>query len=207
MSIPFNGYDFLFKIVLIGDSGVGKTNILSKVTRNEFNTDSKATIGVEFATKMFNINNSLIKAQIWDTAGQERYRAITSAYYRGTSGAMIVYDITRGTTFDNAVKHWLPQLIENSDDISIILIGNKSDLDDVREVSKEVATKRASENKLLFMETSALTGDNIRLGFEELLKFAYKKQQLLKKSINKPAEVIKGRPLDKIGSEKKRKCC
>lgn len=88
-------YDFLFKIVLIGDSGVGKTNLLSRFTKNEFNLESKPTIGVEFATKTINIDGKNIKAQIWDTAGQERYRAITNAYYRGAVGALTLYDITR----------------------------------------------------------------------------------------------------------------
>ena len=85
-------YDLLFKIVLIGDSGVGKSNLLSRFTKNEFNMDSKSTIGVEFATRTLEIDGKRIKAQIWDTAGQERYRAITSAYYRGAVGALIVYD-------------------------------------------------------------------------------------------------------------------
>ena len=84
---------FLFKVVLIGDSGVGKSQILSRFTRNEFSLDSKSTIGVEFATKNIEIDNKIIKTQIWDTAGQERYRAITSAYYRGAVGALLIYDI------------------------------------------------------------------------------------------------------------------
>eukprot|EP01055_Gregarina_sp_Pseudo9_P005675 Gregarina_sp_Pseudo_9__5674@NODE_803_length_2199_cov_13_275926_g739_i1_p6_GENE_NODE_803_length_2199_cov_13_275926_g739_i1NODE_803_length_2199_cov_13_275926_g739_i1_p6_ORF_typecomplete_len104_score11_15Ras/PF00071_22/3_8e34Roc/PF08477_13/7_8e22Arf/PF00025_21/2_5e10MMR_HSR1/PF01926_23/7_3e06SRPRB/PF09439_10/8_6e05FeoB_N/PF02421_18/0_00031Septin/PF00735_18/0_00032AIG1/PF04548_16/0_00045PduVEutP/PF10662_9/0_0013GTP_EFTU/PF00009_27/0_0021RsgA_GTPase/PF03193_16/0_0041Gtr1_RagA/PF04670_12/0_0039TniB/PF len=87
-------YDYLYKIVLIGDSGVGKSNLLSRFTRDEFNLESKSTIGVEFATKSVNTEGKVIKAQIWDTAGQERYRAITSVYYRGALGALLVYDIS-----------------------------------------------------------------------------------------------------------------
>ncbi|KAK9014271.1 hypothetical protein V6N11_005434 [Hibiscus sabdariffa] len=83
-------YDYLFKVVLIGDSGVGKSNLLSRFTRNEFSLESKSTIGVEFATRSLNVDGKVIKAQIWDTAGQERYRAITSAYYRGAVGALLV---------------------------------------------------------------------------------------------------------------------
>eukprot|EP00614_Pseudopedinella_elastica_P006753 CAMPEP_0172594428 /NCGR_PEP_ID=MMETSP1068-20121228/13813_1 /TAXON_ID=35684 /ORGANISM="Pseudopedinella elastica, Strain CCMP716" /LENGTH=133 /DNA_ID=CAMNT_0013392443 /DNA_START=47 /DNA_END=449 /DNA_ORIENTATION=- len=86
-------YDYLFKVVLIGDSGVGKSNLLSRFTRNEFSLESKSTIGVEFATKSIQTEGKTIKAQIWDTAGQERYRAITSAYYRGAVGALLIYDI------------------------------------------------------------------------------------------------------------------
>ncbi|KAK9025676.1 hypothetical protein V6N11_038534 [Hibiscus sabdariffa] len=88
-------YDYLFKLVLIGDSGVGKSNLLSRFARNEFNLESKSTIGVEFATRSIRVDDKVVKAQIWDTAGQERYRAITSAYYRGAVGALLVYDVTR----------------------------------------------------------------------------------------------------------------
>ncbi|CAJ1353595.1 unnamed protein product [Effrenium voratum] len=99
-------YDYLFKVVLIGDSGVGKSNLLSRFTRDEFNLESKSTIGVEFATKSITTNGKVIKAQIWDTAGQERYRAITSAYYRGAVGALLVYDISKRVTFEN-LERWL----------------------------------------------------------------------------------------------------
>ena len=100
-------FDLLFKVVLIGDTGVGKSNLLSRFTRNEFSMDSKTTIGVEFATKNIPVDgNKIVKAQIWDTAGQERYRAITSAYYRGAVGALLVYDMSRSSTFEN-VERWL----------------------------------------------------------------------------------------------------
>jgi small GTP-binding protein len=99
-------YDYLFKVVLIGDSGVGKSNLLSRFTRNEFMLESKSTIGVEFATRSIQVDGKTIKAQIWDTAGQERYRAITSAYYRGAVGALLVYDITKsGACAGTAATH------------------------------------------------------------------------------------------------------
>ena len=101
--------EYLFKIVLIGDSAVGKSNLLSRFARNEFQPNSKATIGVEFQTQSLEIDGRDVQAQIWDTAGQERFRAVTSAYYRGAVGALIVYDITRGHTFDN-VARWLEEL-------------------------------------------------------------------------------------------------
>ena len=103
------GEEYLYKIVLIGDSAVGKSNLLSRFARNEFDTNSKATIGVEFQTQVVEIDGKEVKAQIWDTAGQERFRAVTSAYYRGAFGALIVYDISRRTTFDS-VKRWLDEL-------------------------------------------------------------------------------------------------
>jgi small GTP-binding protein len=101
--------EYLFKIVLIGDSAVGKSNLLSRFARNEFDTNTKATIGVEFQTQLVEIDGKQVKAQIWDTAGQERFRAVTSAYYRGAVGALLVYDITRRTTFDS-VTRWLDEL-------------------------------------------------------------------------------------------------
>uniref|UniRef100_A0A8C2P4H0 Ras-related protein Rab-25 n=1 Tax=Capra hircus TaxID=9925 RepID=A0A8C2P4H0_CAPHI len=120
-------YDYLFKVVLIGDSGVGKSNLLSRFTRNEFNLESKSTIGVEFATRSIQVDGKTIKAQIWDTAGQERYRAITSAYYRGAVGALLVYDIAKHLTYEN-VERWLKELRDHADsNIVIMLVGNKSD--------------------------------------------------------------------------------
>jgi Ras-related protein Rab-11A len=106
------GEEYLFKIVIIGDSAVGKSNLLSRYARNEFNLHSKATIGVEFQTQSMEIDGKEVKAQIWDTAGQERFRAVTSAYYRGAVGALIVYDISRRTTFDS-VGRWLDELKSN----------------------------------------------------------------------------------------------
>ena len=104
-----DGEQYLFKIVIIGDSAVGKSNLLSRYARNEFNLHSKATIGVEFQTQSVVIDGKEVKAQIWDTAGQERFRAVTSAYYRGAVGALVVYDISRRTTFDS-VPRWLQEL-------------------------------------------------------------------------------------------------
>ncbi|KAJ3249879.1 Ras- protein Rab-11B, partial [Chytriomyces hyalinus] len=130
-------YDYLFKVVLIGDSGVGKSNLLSRFTRNEFNLDSKSTIGVEFATRTIQVDGKTIKAQIWDTAGQERYRAITSAYYRGAVGALLVYDITKMSSYEN-VNRWLKELRDHADsNIQIMLVGNKSDLKHARAVATE----------------------------------------------------------------------
>lgn len=103
------GEEYLFKIVLIGDSAVGKSNLLSRFARNEFDSNSKATIGVEFQTQVVEIDGKEVKAQVWDTAGQERFRAVTSAYYRGAVGALVVYDITRRSSFDS-LKRWLEEL-------------------------------------------------------------------------------------------------
>ncbi|KAG9343662.1 hypothetical protein JZ751_013833 [Albula glossodonta] len=108
-------------VVLIGDSGVGKSNLLSRFTRNEFNLESKSTIGVEFATRSIQVDGKTIKAQIWDTAGQERYRAITSAYYRGAVGALLVYDIAKHLTYEN-VERWLKELRDHADNNIVIML-------------------------------------------------------------------------------------
>ncbi|VVB02040.1 unnamed protein product [Arabis nemorensis] len=114
-------YDYLFKVVLTGDSGVGKSNLLSRFTRNDFSHDSRSTIGVEFATRSIKVDDKIVKAQIWDTAGQERYRAITSAYYRGAVGALLVYDVTRHVTFEN-VARWLKELRDHTDANIVIML-------------------------------------------------------------------------------------
>ncbi|CAI9543492.1 unnamed protein product, partial [Staurois parvus] len=158
-------------VVLIGESGVGKTNLLSRFTRNEFNHDSRTTIGVEFSTRTLTLDGQLVKAQIWDTAGLERYRAITSAYYRGAVGALLVYDITKHQSYDS-IERWLKELYDHADaSIIVMLVGNKNDLaDEAREVPSEEAKMYADSNGLLFIETSALDSTNVELAFETILR-------------------------------------
>ncbi|GJT96870.1 Ras-related protein RGP1-like protein [Tanacetum coccineum] len=166
--------DYVFKIVLIGDSAVGKSQLLARFSRNEFSLDSKATIGVEFQTKTMVIDHKNVKAQIWDTAGQERYRAVTSAYYRGAVGAMLVYDITKRQSFDH-IARWLEELRGHADNnIVIMLIGNKSDLDSQRDVSTEDAKEFAEREGLFFMETSALEATNVEPAFLTILTEIYR---------------------------------
>eukprot|EP00429_Kryptoperidinium_foliaceum_P087303 CAMPEP_0176186688 /NCGR_PEP_ID=MMETSP0121_2-20121125/1999_1 /TAXON_ID=160619 /ORGANISM="Kryptoperidinium foliaceum, Strain CCMP 1326" /LENGTH=214 /DNA_ID=CAMNT_0017525181 /DNA_START=42 /DNA_END=690 /DNA_ORIENTATION=- len=172
MTAKDDEYDYLFKVVLIGDSGVGKSNLLSRFTRNEFNLDSKSTIGVEFATKSIQVDNKTIKAQIWDTAGQERYRAITSAYYRGAVGGSD--DISKQITFDN-VERWLKELRDHAEpNIVIMLVGNKSDLRHKRAVSTETAMAFAESNNLAFIETSALDSTGVEEAFRQILTEIYR---------------------------------
>ena len=130
-------FDLLFKVIIIGDSGVGKTNILSRYIRNYFSFDTRSTVGVEFGAKKIEVNGFKVKNQIWDTAGQERYRAITNTYYKGAKGALVVYDIAKRDSFEN-IKRWVNELRMNGDkDVAIVIVGNKSDLIEERVVSKE----------------------------------------------------------------------
>ena len=147
---------------------MGKSNLLSRFTRNEFSLESKSTIGVEFATRSINVDGKTIKAQIWDTAGQERYRAITSAYYRGAVGALLVYDIAKHVTFEN-IDRWLRELRDHADhNIVIMLVGNKSDLRHLRAVPTDDAKGYAEQCSLSFIETSALDSTNVEQAFQEL---------------------------------------
>ena len=199
-------YDLLFKLILIGDSYVGKSNILLKYLKNQFNENSKTTIGVEFGTKNIIINNKRIKIQIWDTAGQERYRSITSAYYKGAKGALIVYDITRKNTFDNIDK-WITDLKLNGDkDICIIILGNKSDLIDKREINKNDGIKKAEMYKTAFLETSALNGDNISKAFDELIEQIVINNKNIFQDDNEN-EIDKGVNLNDEKNNNKKKCC
>ncbi|RLM55778.1 ras-related protein RABA3-like [Panicum miliaceum] len=163
--------DYVFKIVVIGDSAVGKTQLLGRFTRDEFFLDSKSTIGIEFQTRTVDIARRRVKAQIWDTAGQERYRAVTSAYYRGALGAMLVYDVTRRHTFEHAAR-WVDELRAHADkSIVVMLIGNKADLAAAgRSVPADEAAAFAEEQGLFFSEASALNGENVERAFLRLLE-------------------------------------
>ena len=137
--------EMIFKILIIGDSTTGKTNILSKYLHNKFDKSSKATIGVELGRKTYTIKNNKVEAQIWDTAGQERYRSMTKAYYKGALGALIVYDITKKETFDN-IENWIADLRNSADKkATIILVGNKNDLKFLRNISFADAQQRANQ--------------------------------------------------------------
>jgi small GTP-binding protein len=188
--------DFLVKIVLIGDSGVGKTNLLSRFTRDQFNPDSKSTIGVEFATKTLEIEGKTVKAQIWDTAGQERYRAITSAYYRGAIGALLLYDVSSALTFQSLTR-WLQELRENADsNIVVMLVGNKCDLQELRAVATEEGVGFAKSESLLFIETSALDATNVQEAFKGLITETIKK--LTKTDMGTPTAGSGGAPSGQI---------
>ena len=167
--------DLKLKLVLLGDSGVGKTNLISRYISNNFDENTRATIGVEFFCKNFRINKKrTIKVEIWDTAGQERYKAITSVYYKGAKGAFIVYDITSRKTFENIDK-WIGEIKERTtDDVKLIIIGNKTDLNNEREVKSEEALIKYQDMDIPLIETSALEDTNVNEAFINLIKIVYK---------------------------------
>ena len=170
-----SSYELLYKVIIIGDTAVGKSNILSRYVKDEFSSNSKSTVGVELGIKFLKIKNTKTKIQIWDTAGQERYRAITSSYFKGSNGCFIVYDITNEASFNN-IENWYEQIQkETSKDIPILLVGNKCDLEDERKVPIEKGKEKAQNLNCAFFETSALKKINIDKIFEELVNNIYEK--------------------------------
>lgn len=163
-------HELIFKYIIIGDMGVGKSCLLHQFTDKKFLADSPHTIGVEFGTRLIEINGKHIKLQVWDTAGQERFRAVTRSYYRGAAGAIMVYDITRRATF-NHIASWLADARNLTNPHTVLmLVGNKADLDDgtagsAREVTFDEAQRFAQSNGLLFLEASAKTGRNVEEAF------------------------------------------
>ena len=166
--------DYKLKVVVVGDSGVGKTNLIKRFVSNTYNPNTKATVGVEFLSKSYKINDQVFKIEIWDTAGQERYKSITAAYYKGAKGALIVYDITQKDSFEN-INKWMSEVRDKSTkDLKILIVGNKTDLVNERQVSTEEALSKAKELESPVMEASALDGNNVKAAFYDLLKEMYK---------------------------------
>jgi len=166
-------YKYLFKYIIVGDTAVGKSCLLLQFTDKRFQPVHDLTIGVEFGSRTITIEDNQIKLQIWDTAGQEKFRSITRSYYRGAAGALLVYDITRRETFDH-LQSWLEDCRRYSNqNIVIMLIGNKSDLENKRKVSKEEGEAFAKKHNLTFLETSAKTAENVEAAFIESAQKIY----------------------------------
>ncbi|XP_030626518.1 ras-related protein Rab-19 [Chanos chanos] len=164
-------FDFLFKIILIGDSNVGKTCVVQSFKTGVFSERQQNTIGVDFTVRTLSIEGKKVKMQVWDTAGQERFRTITQSYYRSAHGAMIAYDITRRATFES-VPHWIHEVKNfGAANVLVALIGNKSDLESEREVPFQEACSLAEERGLLAaLETSAKEAQNIETAFMMMAK-------------------------------------
>ena len=185
-----DSYELLYKIIIIGDSNVGKSNILSRYTKDQFQGNSKATVGVELGTKFVKIEGVGAKLQIWDTAGQERYRSLTSSYYKGCHGCFIVYDITNEASFQS-ISTWYEQAVkEAGKDVSIILVGNKCDLESERKVSKEQGEEKARSMNASFFETSALSKVNIDDIFNEIVNNIFQRTKGQKNDDDDDIEII-----------------
>ncbi|CAN4126181.1 unnamed protein product [Withania somnifera] len=164
------GYDLSFKILLIGDSGVGKSSLLLSFISNNTVDDISPTIGVDFKIKTLTVGGKRLKLTIWDTAGQEKFRTLTSSYFRGAQGIILVYDVTRRDTFTNLSDVWAKEveLYSTNEDCIKMLVGNKVDRESERAVSREEGVTLAKELGSLFLECSAKTLANVEHCFEEL---------------------------------------
>jgi small GTP-binding protein len=163
-------YDHLFKLLFIGDSGVGKTCILNRFADDSFNSSFISTVGIDFKMKTLELEGKTIKLQIWDTAGQERFYAVTSSYYRGAMGIMIIYDVTNGKSFDS-VRKWLRNIDDNGkEDVIKVIVGNKCDMADERVVSTERGREIAEHYGIPFIEVSAKAGINISKAIHDITR-------------------------------------
>lgn len=170
-------YDVLFRLLLLGDSGVGKTCMLRRFTEGEFDPSHISTIGVDFKMKTIEIDGLRVRVQIWDTAGQERYQTITKQYYRRAQGILFVYDITNLPSFQHIAK-WAGDVDEHApDDVQTILVGNKADEEFSRQVTKDQGKKLAETYGMEFFETSASTSSNISESFIRLTELVLQAQK------------------------------
>lgn len=204
MATTKRDYDYLFKLVLIGDSGVGKSCLLLRFADDNFTDSYISTIGVDFRFRTITIDEKIVKLQIWDTAGQERFRTITSAYYRGADGIIMVYDVTSSESFDH-VEEWLSEVDRYANEnTSKLLVGNKADLIDEKQVTKETAQSFADKLGISFLETSAKTATNVDNAFLTMAK------ELIKtKEATNPGAQSGGVQLTAVSANQKAKpkCC
>lgn len=171
-----DSYDYNYKIILLGDGGVGKSSMIQKYVYDTFTIHTTATIGVVNTTKVINVDNQKILLNIWDTAGQEKYRSMLSSFFRGCRAAILVYDITNEQTF-KSLDYWIGQVREMGGDlVKFLLIGNKADLESNRRVTQKAGLDVARNNGMLFMETSCANSYNIQRAFHEIAECLYKSQ-------------------------------
>ena len=221
LSDDFPSFDLSFKIIIVGDSGVGKSCLSIKASRNYFEDFYSPTVGFEFLTFNVKVEDQNIKLQIWDTCGQEVYRSLISSFYRSASLAIIVYSIDNEESFIN-IEKWLNDVKSQSNpDVKIFIIGNKADLEDKREVTKEAGEKFFHDHKLsFFTETSAKTGFNVQNVFIEVAKELYKQHEEIKNRVSRPgsmtavaytpeipSNVILETEEEDTQKKRKKKCC
>ncbi|XP_077534244.1 RAS oncogene family member Rab35 [Haemaphysalis longicornis] len=196
-------YDHLFKLLIIGDSGVGKSSLLLRFADNTFTGNYITTIGVDFKIRTLEVDGERVKLQIWDTAGQERFRTITSTYYRGTHGVVVVYDVTNGESFAN-VKRWLHEIDQNCDVVNRILVGNKNDDPSRKVVLTEDAQRFADQMGIQLFETSAKENINVEEMFNAITRMVLKSKKEQKERQQAPEDKLH---LKAGGHKKKKQCC
>ena len=199
-------YDFIFKVLLLGNSDVGKSSLLLRFVDSVWNDAFVPTIGVDFKVKTLEINNKKVKMQIWDTAGEERFRTVVSTYFRGAHGILLLYDVTNRDSFKN-LENWLIEIEKNSSEkVLKILLGNKCDLNDDREIQPDEGRAFADRNGMEFMETSAKMNTNVNEAFETLgklmIEFNSKNNNKTQQGENKTFKADSGKDLNT-----KKKCC
>ena len=204
-------YEYMFKIILIGSVGVGKSSLLQRYIENKFDNNYFCTIGVDFYIKIIKLKDKEIKLQLWDTAGTEKYRSITSSYYRGSHCALIVFDLTSKDSFES-LPTWIENYYKNCNqefDKNVIMIGNKNDLSEKRDVTQEKINDFIKLNNLVYFETSAKTGENVDESFQYIAQKLMEEQEL-KEKLGVKREV-KNNNLNLKNSENlitnKKKCC
>ncbi len=200
---------YIIKILTLGDTQVGKSSIVLRYTEDKFDDNQFSTIGIDYKTKYMKMDDSSVKVLIWDTAGQEKFRNIAKQYYKGANGVLLIYDICSRKTFER-VEFWLKELKENNriDELFICLVGNKSDLEDKREISIEEGEKYATDNNILFLEVSAKSGKGIIDLFKKVIKGALDKVYTKIEKEEGEEKVRLSSFLEKIDvKEKHRRCC
>lgn len=206
MTQPWD-YDILVKILVVGDSSVGKSCLLLRYADNTFSNTHMATIGVDFKLKTEVINNKKTKIQIWDTAGQERFRTITGSYYRGAHGIILVFDVTNEESFKN-IPRWLDEIKSHaSDTVSICLIGNKCDLKNQRAVTVAQAEELAKELDIPYLETSAKDAINVDKAFQTIINSVIQKQSYLQSNESNDKRTFRPPVLKPTHTEKQTGCC
>ncbi len=201
-------YDKTCQILLIGDSSVGKTSLIQRYANGIFKEEYLATVGLDYYTKQEMINNINVLVKLWDTAGQERFKALTPNYFRNAEGVVLVYDVTNSESFEN-LKFWINSIKSNLGEknifIPIIIIGNKIDMEDMRDITKEDASKFAKENNYKYFETSAKTGEGVDEAIRDLVN------QVLANSDKNEAAKGERKSVkiedNKENNQKKKGCC
>ena len=203
--------DITLKLLLLGDTSVGKTSILTNYNENKFDKDTIGTIGVEYVYKTITYKNMKIKLQLWDTSGEERFRTITKNFYRNADGLFLVFDLTREDTFNNIIN-WLSDVKEYNPDLKILLLGNKLDLINERKISTERAANLATKHNLQYLEVSAKDGTNTQKSFEALINLIFKdklEQEILAEFAHKETSftIDSNSSIKNKNGNKRKSCC